>query len=779
MPPVYDSALASVGNTPLVRIGRLNPNPQVTVYAKLESRNPGGSVKDRIALSMILAAEQSGQLTRDKIVLEPTSGNTGIGLALICAVKGYRLLLVLPESVSVERRKILAAFGSEFILTPGHKGTDGAIEVAYEMAAENPDTYLMPDQYNNPANPLAHVNGTAPEIWQQTAGRLTHFVATMGTSGTLMGCSRRLKQYNPAVQIVGVEPVLGHKVQGLKNMKESYVPGIYDKNLLDEKITVEDDEAYATARELALREGIFAGMSSGAAMAIALRKARELESGTIVAILPDGGERYLSTSLFAGVTLTDREHPVRGEVFLYNTLTRSKERFQPLSPGKVTMYTCGPTADGPAHLGILRRVVCADLVTRVFAHKGLDVNHVMNVTDIDDRTVALSQAAGKPLREFTRENEAQFFADIDRLGVWRATTYPRASEHMDDMAHLTQRLVDAGYAYEKQRSVYFDITRFPEYGKLSRVDLEQIRVGYTVDLDDYDKENPRDFALLKRASLGDRKDGLCFKTEWGHVRPGWHIECAAMSTKYLGERIDVHTSSSDLTFPHHDNEIALVESLTGQRFVNIWYHNELVYVDNRKMSSDAGNAVTLADCEAMGFSPRVVRLFLLSVHPRKKLHFSVERLGQEAATLQRLDDFVRNLQAVPAGGEERPEVAERCAEALERFQDHLFDDLRVSRALAEVFGLLRHVNALLADQQLGGADAGRVLDTLKTMNRVLGVLAFDLGEEDREVDTLVARREQARDGGRFDEADRLRDQLVARGVVVEDTPTGPRWKRQG
>jgi cysteinyl-tRNA synthetase len=580
------------------------------------------------------------------------------------------------------------------------------------------------------------------------------------------------------VQIVGAEPVLGYKIQGLKNRKESYVPGIYDKGLLDEKVTVEDEEAYETARQLALREGIFAGMSSGAAMAIALRKARELDAGTIVAILPDGGERYLSTPLFAGVTLTDKEHPVRCEVFLYNTLTRSKERFQPLSPGKVTMYTCGPTADGPAHLGILRRVVCADLVTRVFAHKGLDVNHVMNVTDIDDRTVALSQAAGKPLREFTRANEARFFADSDRLGVWRATTYPRASEHMEDMEQLTQRLVDAGYAYEKQRSVYFDITRFPAYGHLTRVDLEQIRVGHTVDLDDYDKENPWDFALLKRASLADRKDGLCCKTEWGHVRPGGYIECAAMSTKYLGERIGVHTSSSDLMFPHQDNETALVESLTGQRFVNIWFHNELVYVGSRKMSSDAGNAVTLADCEAMGFSPRVVRLFLLGVHPRKKLHFSAERLAQEAATLQRLDALVRNLQAVPEGGAERPEVAEFCAEALERFQDRLLDDLRVSRALAEVFGLLRQVNALLAEGRIGGADAARVLDTLKTMNRVLGVLAFDLGEEDREVDSLVGRREAARGAGRFDEADRLRDELRQRGVVVGDTPSGPRWKRQ-
>ncbi|MHB8767358.1 MAG: PLP-dependent cysteine synthase family protein, partial [Deferrisomatales bacterium] len=459
VPPVYEGLLASVGNTPLVRLARLNPNPRVALYVKLEGKNPGGSVKDRIALSMIEAAEASGALTRDRIVLEPTSGNTGIGLALVCAVKGYRLLLALPESVSIERRKILAAFGAEFILTPGHKGTDGAIEAAYEMAAEQPDRYVMPDQYNNPANPLAHYRGTANEVWEQTGGRLTHFVASMGTSGTLMGVSRRLRELAPGVVVVGVEPVLGHKIQGLKNMKEAYVPGIYDKTRLGEKIVMGDDEAYDTARELARREGLLVGMSSGAALAAAIRKARELTEGVVVALLPDGGERYLSTPLFTGVTLADKEHPVRGEIFLTNSLTRQKERFAPLTPGKATVYTCGPTADGPVHLGILRRVVMADLLVRVLSYRGLEVTHVMNVTDIDDRTVAKSQEAGEKLRDFTRRNEERIFADIDRLGESRAAEYPRASDHLDDMVRLTQRLVDAGFAYEKSRSVYFDITR--------------------------------------------------------------------------------------------------------------------------------------------------------------------------------------------------------------------------------------------------------------------------------------------------------------------------------
>ncbi len=777
MPPVYEGLLASVGNTPLVRLSCLNPNPRVALYAKLESKNPGGSVKDRIALSMIEAAEASGALTPGRVVLEPTSGNTGIGLALVCAVKGYRLLLVLPESVSVERRKILAAFGAEFILTPGHKGTDGAIEVAYEMAAAEPRRYFMPDQYNNPANPLAHYRGTANEVWAQTGGRLTHFVATMGTSGTLMGSARRLKELAPGVRVVGVEPGLGHKIQGLKNMKEAYVPGIYDKGRLDEKLEMGDEEAYETARELARREGLLVGMSSGAAMAGAIRTARTLAEGVVVAILPDGGERYLSTPLFTGVSLADKEHPVRGEVFLTNSLTRQRERFVPLTPGKATLYTCGPTADGPVHLGVLRRVAVADLLVRVLAYRGLEVTHVMNVTDLDDRTVVRSQAAGEPLAAFTRRNEERFFADIDRLGVWRAARYPRASEHVGDMVRLTQRLVDAGVAYEKNRSVYFDLTRFPSYGKLSRVDLEKIRVGHTVDLDDYDKENPRDFVLFKRASLADWRDGLCAKTEWGHVRPGWHIECAAMATKYLGDQIDLHASSLDLMFPHHDNEIALVESLTGRRFVNTWVHCEQVYADRRKMAGDNGGAVTLADCEALGFSPRAVRLFLLGVHYRRPLHFSAEGLTQAATVVGRLDGFVRHLQGA-RGTADDPAVAEACARARERFEDALLDDLKVSGGLAAIFELMRTLNPALAEGRLSAADGGRALDLLRAMNRILGVLELDHPAPDAAVDARVAERERARAAGDFARADRLRDELLAEGIAVADTPRGPRWVRR-
>jgi len=294
---MYKNILQLIGNTPLVKINRLNPNKKIELYAKLEFFNPGGSVKDRIALSMIEGAKRRKELTKNKIVLEATSGNTGIGLALVCAVKKYKLFLTMPETASVERRKILKALGAEILLTSAKDGTDGAIEKAYEMARKN-KKYWLADQFNNPDNWKAHYYGTAEEIWQDTDGKITHFVGSMGTAGTLMGVSKRLKKYNPKIQIIGVEPFLGHKIQGLKNMKEAYKPGIYDKTWLDEKINVKDEDAYEMARKIAKEEGIFVGMSSGAAMFGALKIIESFKRGLIVVLLPDNGERYLSTNLF-------------------------------------------------------------------------------------------------------------------------------------------------------------------------------------------------------------------------------------------------------------------------------------------------------------------------------------------------------------------------------------------------------------------------------------------------------------------------------------------------
>ena len=293
--------LDSIGNTPLVKLEALSPNPQVTVLAKLEGNNPGGSVKDRIALAMVREAERTGRLKQGDTILEATSGNTGIGLAMVGAALGYRVILTMPECVSLERRKVLEAFGAELILSPGCEGTDGAIKVCRRMHEENPGKYFMPNQFDNPANVLAHYETTGPEIIEQTNGKLDVFVAGLGTTGTLMGAGRRLREHDPKIRIVAVEPTLGHKIQGLKNMKESIVPMNYDPSFADEKINVADDDAFATTRQLAVREGLFVGMSSGAAVWGAIEMAKRIERGTIVVILPDRGDRYLSTSLFTSV----------------------------------------------------------------------------------------------------------------------------------------------------------------------------------------------------------------------------------------------------------------------------------------------------------------------------------------------------------------------------------------------------------------------------------------------------------------------------------------------
>ena len=293
--------LECIGNTQIARIENINPNPKVKLFAKLEGNNPSGSVKDRIALSMIEAAERNGKLTRDKIILEATSGNTGIGLAMVASAKNYRVKLTMPACVSIERRRILEAFGAELIISPSEEGTDGAIRLAHQIFSEDPDTYFMPNQFDNGANVKAHYETTGKEVIEQTDGKISHFIAGMVTTGTLMGTGKRLKEHDKNIKIIGVEPVVGHRIQGLKNMSECIAPKIFDPKKLDERYLVNDDEAFDTTRMLAVKEGIFVGMSSGAAMHIALRKSSELKEGVIVVIFPDRGDRYLSTALFTSV----------------------------------------------------------------------------------------------------------------------------------------------------------------------------------------------------------------------------------------------------------------------------------------------------------------------------------------------------------------------------------------------------------------------------------------------------------------------------------------------
>jgi len=295
---VYQNILQTIGNTPLVKINRVVTNKNATLYVKLEGQNPGGSVKDRIALSMVEAAEQDGTLTRDRIILEPTSGNTGLGLAIVALVKGYQLHVTMSAGMSEERKNMLLALGATLILTDPTKGTDGAIMKARELIKENPEKYWQPDQFNNPANPEAHYRTTAEEIWKDLDGHVDVFVAGLGTSGTVMGAGKRLREMNSAIRIIAVEPILGHRIQGLKNMKEAIVPGIYNADGWDEKVTVEDQICHEYSRLLSREEGIFAGMSAGAAFYAAVQATEKLKKGNVVCIIPDRGEKYLSTPLF-------------------------------------------------------------------------------------------------------------------------------------------------------------------------------------------------------------------------------------------------------------------------------------------------------------------------------------------------------------------------------------------------------------------------------------------------------------------------------------------------
>lgn len=755
------SILNHIGNTPLVEIRHLNPNPQVRVLAKLEYLNPGGSIKDRPALSMIESGERSGELHPGKTVIEATSGNTGIGLAMVCSVKGYPLLLAMSEAASVERQKILRARGAEILLTPGHLGTDGAIEEVYRLARENPDTYFMTDQYNNPANWKSHYSGTAVEIWEQTDQSLTHMVATMGTSGTLMGLSRRLKEYNPAIRIIGVEPYLGHRLQGLKNMREAYQPEIFEKRLLDEKVNVEDEPAFEMTRRLAREEGLMVGMSSGAAMVVAAEVAKTMAQGTLVVIFPDGGERYLSTPLFAVQE--------KVELKLFNTMTRKKERFLPLNPGKVSMYACGPTAHARMHVGEGRRFVFSDLLARYLAYRGYAVKQVMNITDLDDKTIEGSEQAGMSIEDFTGMHIDSFHNDLKVLGVKPANHYPKASEHAGDMVNLADRLVKKGYAYEKLRSIYFDISRFREYGQLSGVDLNKIRLGATVDLEEYEKDNPRDFTLLKRTRLSELKRGIYTKTDWGNMRPSWHLQCAAMSMHYLGDYYDIHCAGRELVFPHHENEIAIAGALTGKSLAKYWIHCDRVLVDGKKVD-EKGDTLTIQAMLDNGFTGREIRYWLLSVNYRKPVLFSVDRLHRVRKTLERLDAFIRALKTLRRGTP-CAELDQLCYDIKNGFTSAMDDDLNISAALASLFTVVKRINTLISDGEIDPAGAQRVLEALALINTVVNIFDFEDETENPAVQQLMAERTRARQAKDWALADRLRDQLLGLGVVPRDEKT--------
>ena len=765
---VYDNILQLIGNTPLILVSRLNPNPNVDIYAKLESQNPGGSVKDRIALQMVEEAERRGELTPEKTIIEATSGNTGIGMAMVAAVKGYRISLAMPETASQERQKILKALGAEILLTSGALGTDGAIEKVYELVRRFPDRYYMPDQFNNEDNWKAHYHTTATEIWEQTEGKVTHVVMTLGTTGTAIGVTRRLKEYEKNVRTIAVEPYMGHKIQGLKNMKESYVPGIFDKEIMDEIVHVEDAEAFETARKMAREEGLFVGMSAGASMAAALRIASDLTQGTIVAILPDGGERYLSTNLFTTLMEPDFR--------FYNTFSRQKEDFKPISEGKVSLFTTGPAVGESLDMTESRRSVVADLLRRYLEYKGFEINQVVNITDMGEKALLDPGQTDSDLDANAKKYMEICHRDLSVLGVQPATYYPRTSEHVDDILDISKGLIEKGFAYEKLRSIYFDISKFSDYGRLSRVDLQKIRLGKTVDLEAYEKLNPRDFTLLRRATLAELKRGIYLKTSWGNVLPSLHLETVALAMKQLGETIDIHISSLDFLFPHNENEIAIAQAATGKPLANYYIHCERVLMDGKKMSREGEGRVTVQQLLDGGYSGRQIRYWMLATHYRKPLHFDEGRLREAARGLERLDEFSQRLQHVVTGVAAE-EVDQFVYEVEQNFDQAMGDDLNVSSALAAVFGFIRKLNPHLSDGRISEKQKKAALAAMERLDSVLNILQCLEPELDEDTCRLLETRAEARRNKSWDEADRLRQELLERGIRVIDTPKGTRWKR--
>jgi cysteinyl-tRNA synthetase len=460
----------------------------------------------------------------------------------------------------------------------------------------------------------------------------------------------------------------------------------------------------------------------------------------------------------------------------FNTLTREKERFVPTEKGQVKMYTCGPTVYDFVHIGNLRAFLFEDLLRRWLEYRGYTVTQIMNLTDVDDRTIKASRTQGVPLNQHTARFVRGFFEDIEVLNIEKATHYPRATEHIPEMVALVEKLLDKGCAYRgEDGSIYFDISKFKDYGRLAKIKVEELKAGARVKMDDYAKEEASDFVLWK---AWNENDGDVFwETELGKGRPGWHIECSAMSMKYLGETLDIHCGGVDNLFPHHENERAQSESATGKKFVNYWLHNEHLLVEGQKMAKRLGNYYILRDVVAKGHDPMAIRYLMISTHYRQQINFTFDGLGAAQKALERLRNFALRSFEVdgrPAG----PKLSELIAGVQKLFGEAMDDDLNISVALAYLFDFVRDVNNLLNDGMVSKEEGREIHDLMMRFDGVLGVV----GEvkTDRKLsqaaEDLVRKREEARKAQDWKTADQIREQLKSMGVLIEDTSEGIRWK---
>jgi len=457
----------------------------------------------------------------------------------------------------------------------------------------------------------------------------------------------------------------------------------------------------------------------------------------------------------------------------FNTMTRRLEEFREIEKGKIGLYTCGPTVYDFPHIGNYRSYVFEDLVKRFFTFSGYRVRHVMNITDIDDKTIRKANELGLPLAEVTQKFIDAFHSDLGILNILPADVYPRATAHIPEMLDLVSVLLEKGFAYEKDGSVYFSIERFRDYGRLANIDRDKLQLGAAVDSDEYEKESIQDFVLWKGKKPGEPS----WPAPFGAGRPGWHIECSAMSMKYLGAHFDIHMGGVDNIFPHHENEIAQSECANGQKFVNYWLHCQHLIVDNKKMSKSLGNFYTLADLRQRGVDPMALRYLLISTHYRKLLNFTFANLEMAGQALNRIKNFVFSLKNVSNPGEATPEISVLLASNQNAFAGNMADDFNVSGALGVFFDSIHEINQKM--DALSQNDAANILAYIERLNSVLGVL--DQGDSTplaAAIEEKIAQRQAARKNKDFARADAIRSELKDLGIVLIDTPAGVKWKKE-
>jgi cysteinyl-tRNA synthetase len=461
----------------------------------------------------------------------------------------------------------------------------------------------------------------------------------------------------------------------------------------------------------------------------------------------------------------------------YNTLTQSVEEFRPQHGNEVRMYTCGPTVYNFVHIGNLRTFTFQDILRRWLQYRGYKLNHVMNITDVDDKIIRNATKEGKTLQEYTEVYTQGFLEDTGKMRMQRPERMVKATEHIHEMVEAIQTLTAKGFTYESEGSTYYRINQFPEYGKLSHSDFSGMKAGARVEVDEYDKESAQDFVLWKAKKPGE----FAWDTPIGDGRPGWHIECSAMAMKYLGETLDIHAGGIDLVFPHHENEIAQSEGVTGKKFANYWLHSEHLNIDMQKMSKSMNNFFTLRDLVGMGHSPEALRYVLASVPYRKKLNFTMEGLTGAQASIDRLRNYKLRLETDKFAAGRNEEISKRTAAALATFEASLDDDLNTAEALGAIFEYVRDTNSSMDSGAFLADNAVEALDLFAKFDQVFDVLKPTVAEgalSDADIDAKVAERNAAKKSKNFKLADEIRAQLLEQGIVIEDTKDGVRWKRK-